>query len=732
MMVYCSAGCQTRNLYHFLSVVILSCFSVFTYADDLKSFNRNIQELDNISGELRKNVLSLLTLIKELEKGDLISGSRIAKIIYPEASIREANTVGAKSIFTARYNEAFTILDKQDNWYQIRLQDGRLGWINEDAVQVIIVDKRADHRGEKRNEVNDDELLLQMSVFYSDVENQYFSAKNVIKNIESIYNTFSSGDKFNYSNSYKNFIQIKAKIEKYHAYVNKYLQPYIGLFAGAKVKVDRKLTISEKKFTGKASAEFGTTIQNTTKNESGFAGNFDFSGLYRINRNTSVTGAIKYQEEIIRTPFASMGVEAGIKNNFKNHMGLNVNIGYDNYNDKIADVNDFNVARASLNLTVPFGRGSMLSGFIGHRTRNYKIANGNDFGSTRYQINAFFKSNPKLQANIYLRGNLQSSKVDYLNFDQLNPGIVITKRGDRGKSFSTLMDLNIYSYSGEAERSNFSRARLDFKWRRSKREKNRSSYLGFTGKEFPNNKRLNYVRGNLAFTSSKSNLAKGSSKTSAFRSIYTYYVTRDSTRLVDFMDLRYNILKQGRKWFINFNIFERLINTIGRDIDANNTSDMYLATGPVISNNKAATKNKFGLRIGPVLGAHALFGSDVNFWENNGTSLRIGLSLQSDMNIGKAFIRFMGAYERQFLVTNKYEIDNVSGELTLGEVVMRNPNSFQFDFDFRIPVLKAFDVQFNVNYYNILTDATEETSINPHDQNMRLRVVGGVAYRFML
>ena len=729
----CRTGLSRPHYVRFLLIVIFTgCFDNFATASDLKNFNQEIRKLDNVSVELRNKVLSALTLVKELEKNIPVSGSQIAKVIYPEEPVRDANFPDAKSIFTARYNDEFIILDKRDKWYHIKLPDGRDGWIHEDAVQAITTDRNSGYGGKQRSKINDQALLLQLVIFYEEIESEYRLAKNIMNHVETLYSKLSSDEKFNYSDQYKRFFHVKSKIEKYHSYADKYLQPYSSMVEGVKISNKKKLASRGSRFTGNASLEFGKAIQNTTSDQSGFAGNFDFNGLYRINSSTSVRGAIRHHEDVIRTPFATTGVEVGLKNQFRKNIGLDATVGYEKYNDKFDDVNDFNLIRASANLNIPFGKGSRLSGFIGHSARKYTLGNGNNFGSTRYQISAFLKNNPKFATNIFIRGNLQSSNVDYLNFDQINPGIVMTRNRVPGKSFSTLMDLNVYKYSGEAARSNFSRARLDFKWLRSEKGKNKTSFLGFIGKAFPNNKRLNYLRGNLAFTTTKNNLVNGRTKTSRFRSIYTYYVLQDTTKPADFMDLRYDIMNQGRKWFIGFNVFGRFINTIGRSVKANQTLDMYLTTGPVISNRKTRARNIYRLKIGPVLGAHGLFRPDTKFWENNGTSLRLGLSLQGDMNIGKAYLRFMGAYERQFLVTNQYKIDKTSGELAVGDVTVREPNTYQCDIDFRMPVIKALDVRFNLNYYNILTDVDEATSFNPNEQNMRLRLVGGVIYRFVL
>ncbi len=176
-------------------------------------------------------------------------------------------------------------------------------------------------------------------------------------------------------------------------------------------------------------------------------------------------------------------------------MRLNANVGYNNYNDKQTNNNDFNVYSAAVNLHAPLGKKSHISGHLSRGLRTYKLDNRNDFSSTRYQINLSLSQDQTSETNIFLRGNLQSSQLDYLNFNQLNPGLMYSRRRDPSRHFTTLVDLNQFAYSGEAERNNFSRGRLDMKWMRKRKNKSSNSVLGFIGKMYPNNERMNYVQG---------------------------------------------------------------------------------------------------------------------------------------------------------------------------------------------------------------------------------------------
>ena len=51
----------------------------------------DIVELEGISAELKKNILPLLTLIKEFEKSNQFTTIEIAKAIHPDMAVKEAD-----------------------------------------------------------------------------------------------------------------------------------------------------------------------------------------------------------------------------------------------------------------------------------------------------------------------------------------------------------------------------------------------------------------------------------------------------------------------------------------------------------------------------------------------------------------------------------------------------------------------------------------------------------------
>jgi len=652
-----------------LILAILFCCSQFSaVAQKTNSINEDIRILTETTDAFRNQVLALLTIIKEFEKSRAEHGP-------------------VKSVSGTR----------------IRQQD-------KDMV--------------------DNQLLKQLIIMIRDIEDQYASLQAGIIRLEKKSLEHASGLQPGDSMINQRIGEIKSKIEKYYSYATKFSEPYSHYIIPAKVTDKKQRISSSNKFSGKFSVGLGQTVQNSAGEVSGFAGNMAFNGIYRVNYNTSITGGIRYQEEVIRTPFASLRTDAGFRNTFNNQVKLNANIGYDTYNDKQLNSNDFDVFRAGLSIFVPLGNQSGMSGSLYRGLRTYNLENGNDFASTRYQINLSLSKDRNSVTNLFVRGNIQSGQRDFLNFNQLNPGILYTKRRDPSRLYTMLIELNQFEYAGEAISNNFSRGRLDMKWIKTRDPKSTTILLGVLGKIYPYDERLDYLRANAVISSTKQSLESGRSKTTSFRSSYTYHL--QSLTIMDYLDMRFDWMNRGRKAYINFNMFGRMYNAYYSDEEVYQMLDMFLTAGPIITNRSTNTNNNFYLRIGPILGSHLLIGSENDFWENNGTSFRAGITVQGSINIKKASLRFMGSYEKQILVTNNYDIDFETGDLIIGDTYYREPNSFQLYLDFNMPAGRAWDIFFNVNYYNIKTGATEDLNPNANEQNMRQRIIGGLVYKFVL
>ena len=132
------------------------------------------------------------------------------------------------------------------------------------------------------------------------------------------------------------------------------------------------------------------------------------------------------------------------------------------------------------------------------------------------------------------------------------------------------------------------------------------------------------------------------------------------------------------------------------------------------------------------MGGHLFFNFDEDYFRRNGNSVRTGIAASSNIKILKATLFLGGSYERSLILTKETTFDPISGNIAYGKDLFRKPSSFQFTVDFRQPVKNNLDIHFNLSTYDIRTDATFETSINPVEKKSNLRFSGGVLYRFAM
>jgi len=193
----------------------------------------------------------------------------------------------------------------------------------------------------------------------------------------------------------------------------------------------------------------------------------------------------------------------------------------------------------------------------------------------------------------------------------------------------------------------------------------------------------------------------------------------------------------NRRSFFNANIYTRFWNNF-KEMIADTSSypdhsmDFYSEFGPSLRNLGDGFLKINNIRLGLIFGGHLFFNFDNEAFNRNGNSARAGLSLSSNIKISKASLVLAGSYEWSFILCKQTSYNPNTGIITYGDDLLRKPTSLQVNVDFRQPIGKNWDIHINFSTYDIRTDATFETSINPVDRKSTLRVSGGVIYRFAL
>ena len=110
----------------YFTVMVLSSLLIMVKTESLNAqagavrfIADGLPQLKKISTELNQNVLPLLALIKKIEESGPATTFKVAKIIKPQISVREADNLNSSIVVEARMNEEFEIIEERDKWYNL-------------------------------------------------------------------------------------------------------------------------------------------------------------------------------------------------------------------------------------------------------------------------------------------------------------------------------------------------------------------------------------------------------------------------------------------------------------------------------------------------------------------------------------------------------------------------------------------------------------------------------------
>ena len=696
-----------------------------------------LPQLKKISTELNQNVLPLLALIKKIEESGSATTFKVAKIIKPQISVREADNLNSSIVVEARMNEEFEIIEERDKWYKIKTRDNREGWVAEEDVQLI-VRPSGDAAGnlEKLSKQDASALLSQISRYKNIIEGLYADAVVLIKKMEEEYNSLSADNKKTVEPDYKTFLDYKEKIEKYHNYAIRYAKPYENFLISPGAPQPSKLAPGDR-FKGTISADVGRSSYTNMNSNSTTSRRIALGGIYQIDKNTKLDFAVNHQNELIQTAFTNNTLDAGITRQFSDKMVLGANVNYNMYDDQVSDNNSFGLFRAGVNAILNPSRKANIFANAGFQSKNFKTTGNNDYEGILYVVGANLSPDSKNNIRIQIQGNKQSGEKDYLKFTQLSPQLIYTHKKTREKSFSFGLDYDILKYAETNNFNDYQKYKTDLRWRNKINDRLLSRTLNLTYKLYPNNSKQDYYRMGYVLEKRKGLLTGQKSSVSSLSYLVNIIANREDNLLKDYLDLRLDRSSVRPKGYSNMNILTRLWNNF--EMIENDTSsfpdhyiDFYGEFGPYFRNISDGPVKVVSLKFGILMGGHLFFNFDEDYFKRNGNSVRTGIAASSNIKILKATLFLGGSYERSLILTKETTFDPISGNIAYGKDLFRKPSSFQFTVDFRQPVKNNLDIHFNLSTYDIRTDATFETSINPVEKKSNLRFSGGVLYRFAM
>jgi SH3-like domain-containing protein len=721
----------------FYSILIMRTGPTHAQAGSIKSISDALPQLKKISAEINQNVLPLLALIKKIDESGPSATFKIAKIIKPQVSVRETDNSNASVLTEARMNEEFVIIEERDKWYKIRTPDSREGWVAEEDVQVIV--KQGGDMTvnlEKFSKEEASALLSQIKRYKETIEDLYSGADNLIKNTETEYNRLSAAEKKSVESDYKTFSDYKAKIEKYYGYAIRFTAPYEKILLSPGGPEPSKVAPGDR-FKGTISADMGRSSYQNMNSSSTTSRRLAFAGNYQIDKNTRLDFGLNHQNELIQTAFSNNALNAAITRQFSEKVIMGADLNYNNYNDKVSDQNSFGHLRAGVNARLNPSKKANIFVNTSYQTKNFTTPDNNDYEGLTYVLGANLSPDLENNIRIQIQGNSQSGEKGYLTFNQVSPMLTYTHRKGKEKTFSLGLDYDMLRFEETNNLSDYQKYKADLRWRRSLDGKLLSRIMNLTMKQYPNNPDQDYYRLGYVMESRTGSLREGRSSVSSYSYLINVFAQRYDNPQRDYIDLRWDRSGSRPKSFSTMNVLTRLWNNL--DMFDNDTTafpdhyiDFYGEFGPYFRNVSEGTVKIDGLKIGLIMGGHMFFNFDDEYFNRNGNSVRGGIIASSNIKIYKGSLLLAGTYERSLVLTKQTTYDPFSGNIVYGDDLFRKPSSFQFNIDYRQPVKNNWDIHLNLSTYEVRTDATFETSINPVEKKSSLRFSGGLVYKFTM
>jgi len=703
----------------------------------VRFISESLPQLKKISSEINQNVLPLLALIKKIEGTGTSATFKVAKIVKPQTSVKEADNANSMTIVNVRMNEEFAILEERDKWYRIKTLDNRAGWVPEEDVQVIVKQSFDVTRNlENFSKEEASALLSQITRYKGVIEELYAEAGSLINKVDEEYRSLSAERKKSVETDYQAFKTYKEKIEKNYGYTIRFTKPYENILISPGAPQPSKLPPGDR-FKGTVAADIGQSSYNNMNSESTMSGRFVLDGIYQIDKNTRMNFALNHQNELIQTAFSNSVLNAGLTRQLNSKMSLGANISYDIYDDKASDNNSFGFLRAGINTVLNPSRKVNVFVNAGYQSKDFKTSGNNDYQGIVYSAGTSLTPDSKNNIRIQVQGNLQSGEKDYLNFIQMTPQFIYTHKKSKEKSFSLGLDYDILRFTLTSNYNDYRKYKTDLKWRNRINDVVVSRYLNLAYKQYPGNSKQDYYRIGYILERRTGQMAEQKSSVTSFSYLINVMANKEDNFLRDYIDLRWDRSSVRPKGYSNVNFLTRLYNNL--DMASDDTSsypdhyiDFYGEFGPCFRNVTDGTVKIEVLKIGLVMGGHLYFNFDEDNFNRDGNSVRGGITASSNIKILKANLVLGGTYEWSLILCKETSYDPNTGYIVYGENLYRKPTSFQFNIDYRQPIKDNWDVHFNLSTYNIRTDATFETSINPVEKKSSLRFSGGLIYRFSL
>lgn len=676
---------------------------------------QDLEQMQRIEKSLRRLSLALLSLIKKMDpqetSGYQDQSTDMVRVVIDGCQVYETADPRSQVIYTPRINDEFEVLDRNDGLYQIRLQDGREGWISEKCIQPFSLQTQRvviHFRGVSSNEIKN----------YLDAATDIFA---------SITQQKQTADQIYKKNQSKQLGQDPAfraaylKIQKYYSYAREFHGRFVEnkLFETKGATLLSRLSAWTELFLGR-NAYRTEYLKEDPVDQSGFVHDISVGGDLTLNSKSRVSVKVNKKSDIIQTPFNTLTMDAGYTYRDSQKLTFRIGANLNTYNDQLSDFSDYK--RITLRSDVDYQLSPQARVLVNYAflKNDFSLNSDNSYNNHRILAASKWKSGSRSEITLQMRSSLQSSQSDLYNFTNLEPSLSFDHYGTNSR-LTVRAFYNMFSYSDLKLRS-YNRAVLQFQ--NQARSRNTSSRwdLAVMSKAYPNNKSASYLQLRGGFVRTRS----GRLGLRFAPSFTTNLYTENSES--NFTDLRLDFSTTTSAFFASLSSFFRFWHSPG-DPDAENAVvkpyvlDVYQRLG----------LNLKYIKIGPTFGLHAQFSSErgVEFFRRDGNLIRIGGIVEGNIPFPLGiYLTLRGTYQYGFVYNNEIDIDVNTGDITTGDLLMRHPTTFQIHSNLRVPLYQNLVLLGRVNYYKIASDMDEKLSIRPIAHNTRFTAMVGISYRF--
>jgi hypothetical protein len=681
--------------------VVSLILSVFLMAVPLQSTpNSGLQDILNEvkTGRvvIQNNSAAFLVICKSLGAGQVREQQQQnVRIIRPMASIHESDLLSSAVLTGIPAGTLLPVLKKEGEWYRVRLEDTREGWIHLDDVQQLYGEE---HR-KKKNACQDADSYQQgrllAEIFFRQLSVAFQKTERHITEFEKNFLSLSPEGQRDAGSLYEELKREREFIRLSRAYSNHYYQKLGPL---QDVPPERGIGSHAVGFDGEATVKFGSSAYQSGSHISETTRNIGLAGNLIFNPQSRLAIQLNHNNDVIRSPYTSSDVNLSYHYEAPAGTRLRTSFNYQTYEDQLLNQNSYMNLVAGVNIEHPLSATTRVVGDVHGQTKSFDLEGGNDLQGIQFNTLIDYRGEKAL-VNAGIRGRVQSSDIGFLDYQRLIPNFRLTYRTDGG-NITFYAEGEQLAYGPAAEANNFNRVRADLEHSTSG---NRIQF-SLISKQFPNKDNFDNLK--LRILRQRSHRSAGGYGRTAIYAQYTYH-TSDLPLPGNFLDLRYDRNYSKNTSYMDIGAFGRYWEEAGRE----HRLGVYSRFGVNFS----------GFQIGPVVGFDLMIDPDDPDLKRSGNSFRAGVDGRGNFMIRQTTVYSSARYQQTLLYT---------GFTSDGDPETRNPFTLEITAGTRIPIARLFDLQLDLRYYSLDFDYPGMSEVLPVQKQSGLRYLGGISYRF--